>query len=88
MNIVISLLIGLVTGGIIGFAIAGLLTASGRYDDRAALAEALANTEAENTLLRRRNSQLLDEIATMAISLDAARDRDQLLADMAREMNQ
>lgn len=74
MNIVISLLIG--------------LTAGGRYDDQQAMAAALAEAEAENTLLRRENARLHDQIATLNVSLTATRDREELLADLSREMNQ
>lgn len=88
MSIVISLLIGLTAGGVIGFGLAVILAAGGRYDDQQAMAAALAEAEAENTLLRRENARLHDQIATLNVTLTATRDREELLADLSREMNQ
>lgn len=81
MNIIISLLIGLFCGGIIGFGIAVIMATGDRYDDQ-------QDAHAENILLRRENARLHDQIATLTVTLSATRDREELLAELSREMNQ
>lgn len=84
MNIIITILITGICCLLIGFGLAAMLAAAGRADDGAALAD----VEAENTLLRRKNAALMDEIATLGITLSATRDREQMLEEISREMNQ
>lgn len=88
MNIIISLLIGLFSGVIIGFGLAVIMAAAGRYDDEQALSAALADAKNEIVLVRRENGRLHDQIATLSITLNATRDRGELLAELSREMNQ
>lgn len=84
----IIIITALCVGGVIGFIVAVLMSAAGRFEDADAMSAALADAEAEVTLLRRQNDNLRDDMATMAITLDAARDRAEMMADLAREMNQ
>ena len=76
--IVLYILVALI-GGVIGFGV-GIILAAGRFDD--------ADAEAEVTLLRRQNATLRDEMAAMAITMDAHRDRAEMLDELSREMNQ
>lgn len=85
MNIIIAILIGIFCGGIMGFGIAILMAAAARDDDQAA---ADADAQAEIALLRRQNARLQDQLATLVVTLSATRDREELLAELAREMNQ
>lgn len=88
MNIIITILFSGLCGLLIGYGLCVIMTASGRFADADAMSAALADVEAENTLLRRKNASLLDEIATLGLTLSATRDREQMLEEISREMNQ
>ena len=85
--VILYILVALI-GGVIGFGVGIILAAAGRFDDADALSAALADAEAEVTLLRRQNASLRDQMAAMAITMDAHRDRAEMLDELSREMNQ
>lgn len=87
MELLTIFLTCVVSGGA-GFIVGILLAAPGRFDDADAMSAALADAEAEVTLLRRQNAHLLDELATLSVTLSATRDREEMLSELSREMNQ
>lgn len=84
MNIVISLLIGIVGGGALGFVVAVLMAAAGREEDQ----DVIARLTEENTQLRLENQDLRTQLLTTGVTLSATRDREQMLEEISREMNQ
>ena len=83
MSIIIALAIGAVCGISIGLFLRDALDGALPSPN-----EQLQHAEAELTLMRRRCEDLQEEITILVTTLNATRDREQMLAEMAREMNQ
>lgn len=84
MSIAIALFIGATCGAFIGYTLAGMLAESASID----AAQQWATMEAELTLSRRLIGDLHEEIGLLATTLDATRERERMLEEMARKMNQ
>lgn len=84
MSIAFAFAIGATCGTFIGYILAGMLAERASID----AAQQRAALEAELTLSRRLVGDLYEEIGFLATTLDATREREHIVEEMAREMNQ